>query len=284
MEKLTTETWNNLQWDEGKVQFLRERLAKLRDRFPDRCAIFSANIASLEQISSAFSAAQVSHTSPANYPMLQTVFSKVHTYLLETQALCDDWELRSKLSLNKAVELMMLTAKFETLGEMIPKAEKVPLDDLFCVGKTDKRWERLQEIVNIVVPRDPEEVERGIRKMSEGLIFGNAVVGRGFECADARAKEVVIGAGTVLYRLSKKKTRTQALMNYAKPSRESILALWNMLDSVLMAPLIERGLMDIPLTKVIHIPRTSDTVLQTRKETESTDTLPLPSFSEEARK
>lgn len=211
--------------------------------------------------------------------MVQQVLRKAQEYEEAIEKLTNAWTDAEEVAVYEANELLFLSSKLAGAAEALPKAASLPESDLFSQAESSPRWTRLAAVVTCIAPSHPEELEKGIEKIGKQMIYGNAVVSKGFECADQRTKEVVIGAGIMLYGLDKEKMRGQALKNYAKPGKDTILALWNSVDSVLMAPLAMRGLVDVPVSRQIYLPRTAQPFLpQPGAAKNSTDVR----FSEEA--
>ena len=231
---------------------LRSRLVALRAQFPSKADTFEHCLVSLDAVAREKAAL----TSTVNDAMVQQVLRKAEEYEEDVEKLTSAWTDREELAEYEAMELLFLSSKLAGTAEVLPLAANLPESDLFSQAEGSPRWTKLTAVVTCVALSHPEEMEKGIEKIGKQMIYGNAVVSKGFECADQRTKEVVIGAGIMLYGLDKEKMRGQALKNYAKPRKESILALWNSVDSVLMAPLAMRGLVDVPVSRQIYLPRT----------------------------
>lgn len=256
------------------LQQLVTRLQSLRTRFEKKPETFLE----CENALNALSEEKIKVENRGNEAMVRLVLSKETEYVTAIDDLTRKWVEIEHLSSSDTAELMFITAKVQGVTELLSRAANHPENDLFSVPPDSPRWVSLSSRVQIVSPEHIDEVQQGIHKIGNQLIYGNAVVSKGFECADKRTKEVVIGAGIVVYGINKKKMRAQALRNYAKPEKDSILALWNMVDSVIMAPLTMRGLVDIPLSRLIYLPRTTPPIFPYSK---SFIPVTNPSYSEE---
>ena len=255
------------------AQDLYSHLTALRSQFPKKSEAFENCLTALD----AMNREKAALTSAANEAMVQQVLRKAHEYLETIEKLTSTWSDQEQVEDYEANELLFLSSQLAGAVEVLPKAACFPAADLFSQAEDSPRWAQLSAVVTRIAPSHPEELQKGIDKIGNQMIYGNAVVSRGFECADQRTKEVVIGAGVMLYNLDKEKMRGQALKNYAKPQKEIILALWNSVDSVLMAPLAMRGLVDVALSRLIYLPRTAPSVLSQTDAMSSSD----HTFSEE---
>jgi len=198
-------------------------------------------------------------TEEGNLLMAESVLTRIQLYcneIADVQTQLMEAGLRKK----DAARLLMLAAKIETLTIWLNYALAVPREDLFNLPQSHARWVQLHTKAAHLCPDEPEALASGIKAMEDSVLFANAVMHRGFQFTHPITKEVAIGASVLLYKLSPDLIRAQAMLNYARPSIESTLALWNATDSALMAPLLERGLPDISFQKLIYLPRVAEPV------------------------
>lgn len=196
-----------------------------------------------------------------NLLMAESVLRRIQVYfdeIAELQSQLAEVDLRK----NESAALLMLSAKLETLTVWLNYALKVPPDDLLCLPQSHPRWAKLKLIAVHLRPEEPEALAHGIKAMEDSVLYANAVIHRGFQFSHPITKNVAIGASVLLYKLNPDLVRAQAMLNYARPSIESTLALWNATDSSLMAPLLERGQPHIPFQKLIYLPRTAEPVCE----------------------
>lgn len=193
-----------------------------------------------------------------NLFMAKSVLTRIQLYCNEIAA--TQAQLLEELRKKDAAGLLMLAAKIETLTVWLNYALAVPTEDLFNLPEGHPRWVKLHTKAVHLRPDEPEALACGIKAMEDSVLFANAVIHRGFQFSHPITKEVAVGASVLLYKLNPDLVRAQAMLNYARPSIESTLALWNATDSALMAPLLERGQPDISFQKLIYLPRLAEPV------------------------
>ena len=197
-------------------------------------------------------------TQEGNLLMAESVLRRIQHYFDEISALQAHWI--DGIRKFEAAGLLFISAKLETLAIWLQYALQVPGGDLFCEQETGERWGKLRKKAVRLEPKDPEALANGIKMMEDGVLFANAVIHRGFQYSHPITKQVAVGASVLAYKISPDSIQAQAMLNYARPSVESTLALWNATDSALMAPLLERGQPSISFQKMLYLPRIADPV------------------------
>jgi hypothetical protein len=168
---------------------------------------------------------------------------------------------KSKLSRRAEADLVFIMAKVGTLAEVLPSALLVPADDLLLLPRTDERWKALETVAEVRAAENPEKLAQCLKTIEEKIMVGTAFVTNGLAYKAKYATELMVGLGTVFYGLSAKKAEAQAKLNFAYPTIQSTLLLWNMVDSKLLAPLYEMSVCNVEFNKIISIPRTVEHVL-----------------------
>jgi len=247
---------------EALLELVVQALSKLTRAFPLLTA-YDSLITVPQSLNAQLQALspQIDSATPLNPVTTSLVLRAAIRYLYDLHVLLLQRLGKAKLSRSAEADLVFVMAKVGSLAEILPGALLVPLDDLLQLPRTNERWRALEGVAEVRVSENPEKLAQCLKVVEEKIMVGTAFVTNGLAYKAKYATELMVGLGTVFYGLSAKKAEAQAKLNFASPTIQSTLLLWNMVDSKLLAPLYEMSACTVEFNKLISIPRTVEHVL-----------------------
>lgn len=244
------------------LELVVQALGKLTLAFP-RLTAYNSLTAVPQSLSAQLQtlSTQLDSASSLNPNSTSLVLRAAIRYLYDLHVLILQRLDKAKLSRRAEADLVFVMAKLGSLAEILPGALLVPLDDLLQLPRTDERWRALETVAEVRPSENPEKLAQCLKVIEEKIMVGTAFVTNGLAYKAKYATELMVGLGTVFYGLSAKKAEAQAKLNFAAPTIQSTLLLWNMVDSKLLAPLYEMSACTVEFNKLISIPRTVEHVL-----------------------
>jgi hormone-sensitive lipase len=190
-----------------------------------------------------------------NEPITLRCLKLVQVYSDQLVAAVDVCERKRKLRKRYMGELTVLDSKLTTITELFDYAVEMDAEDLFCKGKDHPRWQSLLRNVRIHTFEQPALLQKHMQKIIYSISAGNAFVSKAFERTGKTSRKLMMGLGAVYYTAAKKKALRKARFSLAKPDIEIAKITWNLMDSKLMAPMLEKMTVDIHVNKLIFVPR-----------------------------
>lgn len=190
-----------------------------------------------------------------NVPILLFSLQTVRLYSDQLVAAVDVCERERKLRKRYMGELSILDSKFTSMAEIFDYAVNMNPEDLLCKEKSHPRWQRLMNHVRIHTFERPEVLQKHLRNITSSITAGNAFVSKACERTGKTSRKLMMGLGALYYSAAKKKALRKARFTLAKPTLEIAKIAWNLMDSKLMAPMLEKMTVDICVNKLIFVPR-----------------------------
>jgi len=199
----------------------------------------------------------LSSESQVNVPILLLSLQTVKLYSDQLVLAVDTCERERKLRKRYMGELSILDSKFTSIAEIFDYAVNMNPEDLFCKEKSHPRWQKLLGHVRVHTFEQPELLQKHLKKIIYSINAANAFVSKACERTGKTSRKLMMGLGAVYYSAAKKKALRKARFTLAKPSIEIAKIAWNLMDSKLMAPMLEKLSVDICINKLIFVPRVS---------------------------
>ena len=190
-----------------------------------------------------------------NVPVTTHCLKIVKKYSEELVTAVDVCEQARKLRKRHMGELQILDAKLTTITEIFDYAVTMDTSDLYCFTKDHPRWQALLSHVTIHSFDHPETLQKHLKKIIYAISAGSAFVSKAYERTGKTSRKLMMGLGAVYYSAAKKKALRKARIAMAKASVETAKVSWNLMDSKIMAPMLEKMTVDIHVNKLIYIPR-----------------------------
>ena len=158
-------------------------------------------------------------------------------------------------------EIQIAAAKLNTLWGILGPASHHGQEDLMSGEGAKERLASLGRVVTIYRFGDPVKLSKHVKKMVEAVTAGNAFVTKSYE-KTGPTRPLTLGFGALYYNLFKKKALFKARVGFANPNVEVAKSIWNLMDSKLLAPVMETMVTGIQTNKRIYVPRVSLSDLQ----------------------
>ena len=152
-------------------------------------------------------------------------------------------------------EIQIAASKIFTLWEIFLPAASVNEDDLMS-GENRERRAELGRVVTRYRFSNPEKLRRHVKKMVQAVTAGNAFISKAYE-KTGTSRKLTLGVSALYYNIFKSKALLKARISFAKPSIEVAKSVWDLMDSRLMAPVMETLATGIVTNRKIHIPRST---------------------------
>lgn len=159
-------------------------------------------------------------------------------------------------------EIQIAAAKLNTLVEILAAAACVGKEDLLGGENTKERLAALGRVVTLFRFGDPVKLAKHVKKMVEAVTAGNAFITKAHE-SPGPARPLTLGLGALYYNIFKKKALFKARVGFANPNVDIAKSIWDLMDSKLLAPVMETLVTGIRTNKRIFVPRVT---LQDREE------------------
>lgn len=153
-------------------------------------------------------------------------------------------------------EIQIAAAKLRTLLDILPSAAYMRKEDLMSGENTKERLASLGKVVTLFRFGDPVKLAKHVKKMVEAITAGNAFITKAHE-TPGPARSLTLGLGALYYNLFKKKALFKARVGFANPNVDIAKGIWSLMDSKMVAPVMETLVTGIRTNKRIFVPRIS---------------------------
>lgn len=195
-------------------------------------------------------------------PIAEEYVNALETYNRELADAVDYWKTITYLSPDEEKDLKILASKFSALSLLLPYSSMQPANDLFCIPKTDPRWEAISLVTKHVQATNPTALEDSINKMVKMMLVSSAFLSKGLEYSGTMMRNIMTGTGVLYYGLRPEEAAKQAKVSAASPTVEFARKLWGINESQLASSVFDSLILNIPVSQLIYLPRVAAHVTQ----------------------